>query len=134
MNQAAAFWVLSSMCESLIPENYSKTMIGSLVDQQILEDLLALHLPNIHKHLVACNVPIGVVSQPWFLCLFIGYLPLEVVLNILDCFFFEGPNVILAVALAIFKLRSHHFTFFISQPPVLLVLKILILFFFFFCI
>eukprot|EP01102_Stenamoeba_stenopodia_P017114 TRINITY_DN6093_c0_g1_i1.p1 TRINITY_DN6093_c0_g1~~TRINITY_DN6093_c0_g1_i1.p1 ORF type:complete len:1052 (-),score=286.58 TRINITY_DN6093_c0_g1_i1:38-3193(-) len=106
MEEENAFWVLSSICEILIPENYAKTMIGSLVDQHILEDLMKSYLPSIYRHLSQCKVPIDIISQPWFLNLFIGYFPLEVVLLILDCFFYEGSVVLLAMALAIFKLNS----------------------------
>lgn len=28
------------------------------------------------------------LTMPWFLCLFLGYIPLETSLRLLDCFFF----------------------------------------------
>eukprot|EP01103_Thecamoeba_quadrilineata_P015121 TRINITY_DN4680_c0_g1_i1.p1 TRINITY_DN4680_c0_g1~~TRINITY_DN4680_c0_g1_i1.p1 ORF type:complete len:937 (+),score=167.18 TRINITY_DN4680_c0_g1_i1:240-2813(+) len=103
VSQQGAFWLLSSLCENMVPENYSKQMIGSVVDQRILEQLVQTHLPQVYQHLSKVKVPLTLITQPWILCLFIGYLPFEITLNILDSFFFEGPTIILAVSLAIFK-------------------------------
>ena len=74
----SAFWVLSSICEDIVPENYDKNMIGSIVDQQTFEDILSKYLPNIYSHLKEVQIPLAVFTQGWFICLFIGYLPLEV--------------------------------------------------------
>jgi hypothetical protein len=46
------------------------------------------------------------ITLPWFLCLFIGYVPTEVSLRILDCFFFDGPNILFGFALALFKMHE----------------------------
>lgn len=40
-------------------------------------------LPNLSSHLKQLDVPLALASQPWFLCLFIGYVPLEVKKKIL---------------------------------------------------
>lgn len=78
-------------------------MIGSIVDQRIFEgiylsfprkfseksyftlitllfsvELMNEHLPHITKHIDHCGLPLAMISLPWFLCLFIGYVPMEV--------------------------------------------------------
>lgn len=53
-------------------------MDGSLTDQQVLRSLIEEYLPNVHKQLVDLNVPIAVITLPWFLCLFIRTIPWEV--------------------------------------------------------
>ena len=56
-------------------------MIGSVVDQQIFEDLMREHFSPIMQHLEENNLPISTITSPWFLCFFIGYIPLEVSYN-----------------------------------------------------
>lgn len=53
-------------------------MIGSIVDQSTFEELLTKTLPRVASHLQSIDVQIGMITQGWFICLFIGYLPLEV--------------------------------------------------------
>lgn len=56
-------------------------MIGSIVDQSTFEELLTKTLPRVSSHLESSDVQIGMITQGWFICLFIGYLPLEVSKN-----------------------------------------------------
>ena len=44
--------------------------------------------------------------MPWFLCLFIGYIPLEATLRMLDMFFLAGPNILFQMALTLLKLNE----------------------------
>jgi len=53
-------------------------MVGGVVDQKVLEDLLAHYMPGLQKHLSSIEFPRELITQPWFLCLFIGYLPFQV--------------------------------------------------------
>eukprot|EP01103_Thecamoeba_quadrilineata_P012936 TRINITY_DN3461_c0_g2_i1.p1 TRINITY_DN3461_c0_g2~~TRINITY_DN3461_c0_g2_i1.p1 ORF type:complete len:897 (-),score=197.99 TRINITY_DN3461_c0_g2_i1:267-2957(-) len=105
LSEENAFWLLSSLCEDLRPDNYYRHMIGTLVDQTILERLLKDHLPDLSDHLIKCQVPLNVISQSWFYCFFLNYVPLETGLRIIDCFFFEGSNILFAVGIALFL---HH--------------------------
>ncbi len=41
--------------------------------------MLTEHMPRVHAHVTdALGIPIAWFSCPWFLCLFIGKLPLKV--------------------------------------------------------
>ena len=42
---------MCQVCEELVPEYYRPAMVGSLVDQKILEFLLSHHLPTLDAHL-----------------------------------------------------------------------------------
>eukprot|EP01102_Stenamoeba_stenopodia_P004700 TRINITY_DN15020_c0_g1_i1.p1 TRINITY_DN15020_c0_g1~~TRINITY_DN15020_c0_g1_i1.p1 ORF type:complete len:570 (-),score=80.19 TRINITY_DN15020_c0_g1_i1:58-1767(-) len=106
MNEESAFWMLRTICEDIVPENYHHHMIGTIVDQTIFEDLLETHLPNVSDHLKAMEVPLNAITQPWFFSFFVGYVPLELALHVIDCFFFDGPSVLFAVGIAIFKHRE----------------------------
>jgi hypothetical protein len=78
-------------------------MAGSSSDQLIFEHLLAEHLPDVSAHLANLEVPIALITIPWILCLFIGFLPWDLTLRVLDCFFLEGRRIFFQVGLAIFK-------------------------------
>ena len=37
VSEEEGFWLLATLCEDLVPDYYRKTMLGSLVDQKILD-------------------------------------------------------------------------------------------------
>ena len=95
--------MLASICEDLVPEHFGQHMIGSRVDQNTFEELLTKTLPRLSAHLKSLDVQIGMITQGWFICLFIGFLPLQITLQVLDLFFFWQGRVLYAVGLAVFK-------------------------------
>lgn len=106
MPEENVFWMMVAIVEELVPEYYNEELFGSLVDQQIFERLMEKYLPQCKKHLEAQNIPLSVVTLPWLLCFYIGYVPMEAALRTLDAFFYEGPNVLFAIGLSIFKLNE----------------------------
>ncbi|KAI9824305.1 MAG: hypothetical protein M1826_007402 [Phylliscum demangeonii] len=46
---------------------------------------------------------ISLCTTAWFMSCFIGTLPIETVLRVWDCFFYEGSKVLFRIALTIFK-------------------------------
>jgi len=46
MNEEEAFWIMSCICEELMPDYYTPSMIGALADQHVLEALLNKYLPG----------------------------------------------------------------------------------------
>jgi hypothetical protein len=106
MREDQVFWMLVQLCERLAPDYYSKVLIGSIIDQRILSRLIELHLPKLAERLLRINVPVQLLTLPWFMCLFITYLPWRESLLTLDAFFYEGPVALFKVALAVLKLNS----------------------------
>jgi len=104
--EEGAFWLMCQICEELVPEYYRPTMVGSLIDQKVLEFLLSHHLPAVDAHLKKIQCEVSMVTMTWFLRLFVGDLNHEAMLRILDCFFEEGPESLYRVALAIFKINQ----------------------------
>mmetsp|Transcript_1075 Transcript_1075/g.3320 ORF Transcript_1075/g.3320 Transcript_1075/m.3320 type:complete len:911 (+) Transcript_1075:270-3002(+) len=103
MSEESAFFCLSVICEDLVPHYYHRSMMGVMCDQQILEYLTSTCLPRLFRHLKMNHVSLALITQPWLVSLFIGHLPLQESLTLLDCFFYEGPNVLFRVALALLK-------------------------------
>lgn len=79
-------------------------MIGTIVDQEVFEELLKQKFPNIMDHLESKSLPLAVITTKWFMCLFIGAVPSETLLRIWDLFFFHGSPVIITTALSLIKM------------------------------
>lgn len=81
------------------------------MDMKIFAELLKTQDPELMAHFDEIYVDISVIGTnltndfshesfaalPWFLCFFVGYVPWEVSLRIIDSFLTEGPNVLLQV-------------------------------------
>ena len=106
MSEAQAFFLLSALCDRLLPGYYSTTMYGTLLDQRVFESLVEKTMPILWDHLVKSDVQLSVVSLPWFLSLYINSMPLVYAFRVLDVFFLEGPKVLFQVGLAILRING----------------------------
>ncbi|KAJ0164883.1 putative GTPase-activating protein [Colletotrichum tanaceti] len=106
MSESQAFFLLSSLCDRLVPGYYSTTMYGTLLDQKVFESLVEKTMPILWEHLVKSDVQLSVVSLPWFLSLYINSMPLVFAFRVLDVFFVEGPKVLFQIGLAILRING----------------------------
>ncbi|PKS09168.1 hypothetical protein jhhlp_003782 [Lomentospora prolificans] len=106
MSESQAFFLLSALCDRLVPGYYSTTMYGTLLDQKVFESLVERTMPILWEHLVKSDVQLSVVSLPWFLSLYINSMPLYFATRVLDVFFIEGPKVLFQVGLAILRING----------------------------
>eukprot|EP01132_Coremiostelium_polycephalum_P010393 gene10393-12764_t len=107
MQEEAAFWVLCRVCEFLLCDYYVEQMIGSIIDQKIFADLVKSYVPDVYLHLEKVGLPINILSLPWFMCLFVSYIPFSVATRVIDCFLLEGTNVLFQTGLAILKINKN---------------------------
>ncbi|KAI0218342.1 GTPase activating protein (GAP) [Massospora cicadina] len=105
-SEEQAFWVLSTLCDSMLPGYYSTSMVGALLDQAVFEHLVASLMPVLDCHLKRNHITLSLVSLPWFLTLFLNAMPLLDALRVLDCFFMDGAPVLFRVALGVLKLNG----------------------------
>ncbi|CAB0033563.1 unnamed protein product [Trichogramma brassicae] len=101
-SEESAFWQLCNVCESLLPDYYDRRVVGALVDQGLLEELAAEHLPALYIKLQELGL-IRVISLSWFLTIFLSVMPTSSAVNIMDCFFYDGAKVIFQVALTVLE-------------------------------
>ena len=106
MSESQAFFLLSVLCDRLVPGYYSTTMYGTLLDQKVFESLVEKTMPILWEHLEKSDVQLSVVSLPWFLSLYINSMPLVFAFRVLDVFFLEGPKVLFQVGLAILRVNG----------------------------
>ncbi|CAK7239115.1 MAG: GTPase activating protein (GAP) [Sporothrix thermara] len=106
MSEVQAFFLLSTLCDRLVPGYYSTSMYGTLLDQKVFESVVEKTMPIIWDHLVKSDVQLSVVSLPWFLSLYINSMPLVFAFRVLDVFFVEGPKVLFQVGLAILRING----------------------------
>lgn len=79
MPEEKAFVVLCYIVEHLLRDYFSKSMVGIVVDQRVLEYFVEKKLPRIHQAMERVSFPIQVISLRWLMCLFVNSLPTDVI-------------------------------------------------------
>ena len=92
--------------ERFLPDNYTKTLVGSVVDQSVLTELIKTYLPNLSSHMESLHLEVSTFTVPWFLCIYLNTLSLPIATKILDCFFLEGPKILFWVAMAVLTVNE----------------------------
>ncbi|KAJ3256482.1 hypothetical protein HK103_005480 [Boothiomyces macroporosus] len=106
LREEDAFWLLCVIVERLLPDHYTKTLVGSVVDQAVFTQLVAQHLPNLSAHLTKLQLDLSTFSVPWFLCLYLNSVSLHIAIKFLDSFFLQGPKFLFWVAVGVLKVNE----------------------------
>eukprot|EP01130_Rhizamoeba_saxonica_P005222 TRINITY_DN2092_c0_g1_i4.p1 TRINITY_DN2092_c0_g1~~TRINITY_DN2092_c0_g1_i4.p1 ORF type:complete len:744 (-),score=113.07 TRINITY_DN2092_c0_g1_i4:20-2251(-) len=106
MDEEDCFYTLCSICEIIMPQYYNRAMTGSMVDSYMFSEMVEEHLPEMHKKFEAFDIPLAALTLPWFLCIFIGYIPPSAYLSLVDMYFYYGTDVIFRMGLSILYLKK----------------------------
>uniref|UniRef100_A0A8C9ZCR6 TBC1 domain family member 2B n=1 Tax=Sander lucioperca TaxID=283035 RepID=A0A8C9ZCR6_SANLU len=110
LDQEDAFWCLIAIVEVFMPRDYyTKTLLGSQVDQRVFKDLMSEKLPRLHAHFEQYKVDFSLITFNWFLVVFVDSLVSDILFKIWDAFLYEGPKIIFRFALALFKYKEEEF-------------------------
>jgi len=118
MDEERAFWMLVIITQRYLPGVHEITLEGVNVDQGVLMLCVREALPKMwakvgvnfdgeqYKNIITRLPPITLCTAGWFMSGFIGIMPVETVLRVWDCFFFEESKTFFRIALTIFKLAE----------------------------
>uniref|UniRef100_H9GM74 Rab-GAP TBC domain-containing protein n=2 Tax=Anolis carolinensis TaxID=28377 RepID=H9GM74_ANOCA len=107
LEQEDAFWCLVTIVEVFMPRDYyTKTLLGSQVDQRVFKDLMGEKLPRLAAHFELHRVDYTLITFNWFLVVFVDSVVSDILFRIWDAFLYEGPKVIFRYALALFKYKE----------------------------
>ncbi|KAI8916136.1 rab-GTPase-TBC domain-containing protein [Gorgonomyces haynaldii] len=106
LREEDAFWMLCVIVERMLPDHYTKTLVGSVVDQAVFTELVQTHLPQLSEHLKKLYLDLSTFSVPWFLCLYLNSVSLNVAVKLLDYFFLEGPKFLFWIAVSVLKVNE----------------------------
>ncbi|XP_037343710.2 growth hormone-regulated TBC protein 1-A-like [Pungitius pungitius] len=109
-DEEKSFWLMDALLGRMLPDFYSSAMMGLKTDQEVLGELVKAKAPAVGQLMAQYPGIWTLVASRWFICLYIDILPIETVLRIWDCLFYEGSKVLFRTALT---LIIHH------QPEIL---------------
>ncbi|KAJ4353297.1 uncharacterized protein N0V89_005024 [Didymosphaeria variabile] len=104
-----AFWVLATMIENILPQNYyDQHLLTSRADQSVLREYVVELLPKLSNHLELLEIELEALTFQWFLSVFTDCLSAEALYRVWDIVLCmqDGSTFLFQVALALLKLNE----------------------------
>lgn len=104
-----AFWMLTTMIESILPDSYyDHSLLASRADQIVLRQYVAEILPKLSAHFDELSIELEALTFQWFLSVFTDCLSAEALFRVWDVILCmpDGSTFLFQVALALLKLNE----------------------------
>lgn len=102
-----AFWLLCLLVEDILPPGfYSTELHGSKAEVSVLTQLVARYLPTINPLLARWSLTLEPFVFAWIMCLFVGELPLHLVLDVWDRLLVDGATVLCRASLSLLRIHE----------------------------
>ena len=119
-DEEKAFVLLNVVTHTYLPGTHGVALEGANVDIAVLMLCIKDTMPAVWAKVddkggsvlggpaaQSLRLPtVSLATTAWFMSLFVGTLPIESVLRVWDCLFFEGSKTLFRIALTIFKLSE----------------------------
>ncbi|XP_050544295.1 growth hormone-regulated TBC protein 1-like isoform X2 [Daktulosphaira vitifoliae] len=76
-DEEVCFWLLKVLIEKKLPDYYSKTMNGVIIDIEVFSRLVQKKFPDVSDHMNSIGMHWALIVTKWFICLFVEVLPVE---------------------------------------------------------
>eukprot|EP00037_Helgoeca_nana_P036473 m.11543 g.11543 ORF g.11543 m.11543 type:complete len:890 (+) comp7427_c0_seq1:66-2735(+) len=114
LDEETTFWGLVGIVERVMTyEYYIDPLLAARIDMEVVQDLVALMMPKLHRHFRSVGFDIGAVCFQWLFSLFVTCLVPTVILRIWDAFLVQscksaeaGREVLFRYALGILKVHE----------------------------
>lgn len=108
IDEEKSFILLEIITSQHLPGTHGIALEGANIDIGVLMSCIKDSLPAVWAKLDdnegEARLPtVSLATTAWFMSLFVGTLPIESVLRVWDCLFFEGSKTLFRVAMSIFK-------------------------------
>ncbi|KAJ3371849.1 TBC1 domain member 9 [Allomyces arbusculus] len=99
-----AYALLCHVVEVIMPDHFTRTLVGSVVDQRVFERLVAEHVPSVDARFRALGVGWAALTISWFVAVFLSAIPsVRCTLVVLDLFLLDKERLVFLLALAVVK-------------------------------
>jgi len=107
LDEETSFWLLVAITEVFFSKNhYNMYLSGSQANQKVLEHLCYVEMADLMSHIDEITCQISPVTFNWFMTIFIDSLPVDLVMQIWDCFLVYGHEVLYRFGFVLLKLHK----------------------------
>jgi len=100
-DEEEAFWMLDYIV-GMLPDCYDRSLLGVRADVEVLDYYIRAKMPRLSAFFLRNYIDVEMHAVPFFMCLYVGYLPYETLFRLWDRIMFSGPLELFRGALKLY--------------------------------